>query len=74
MIDHPSIKIGADGDVHIDLDSLREFAESDSHELDAVLARLIVVAYEFGVQAGIEQASKANLQAQMLLHCTGGNA
>jgi hypothetical protein len=53
---------------------LREFAESDSQELDAVLARLIVVAYEFGVQAGIEQASKANLQAQMLLHCTGGNA
>lgn len=74
MFDHPSIKIAANGDVHIDLDSLRQFAESDSQELDAVLARLMVVAYEFGVQAGIEEASKANLQAQMLLHCTGGTA
>lgn len=74
MIDHPSISIGKDGEVQIDLDSLREFAESDSQELDAVLARLIVVAYEFGFQAGIAEASKANLQAQMLLHCTGGSA
>lgn len=74
MIDHPSIKVGKDGEVHIDLDSLREFAESDSQELDAVLARLMVVSYEFGFQAGIAEASKANLQAQMLLHCTGGTA
>lgn len=74
MIDHPSISIGKDGEVQIDLDSLREFAESDSQELDAVLARLIVVAYEFGFQAGIAEASKANLQAQVLLHCTGGTA
>lgn len=74
MIDHPSITVGKDGEVQIDLDSLREFAESDSQELDAVLARLIVVAYEFGFQAGIAEASKANLQAQVLLHCTGGTA
>ena len=74
MIDHPSIKVNEKGEVHIDLDSLRQFAESDSQELDAVLARLIVVAYEFGFQAGIQEASKANLQAQVLLHCTGGTA
>jgi hypothetical protein len=74
MIDHPSITIGKDGEVQINLDSLREFAESESQELDAVLARLIIVAYEFGVQAGIAEASKANLQAQVLMHCTGGNA
>lgn len=74
MIDHPAITIGDDGEPHIDLDALREFADSDSQEIDAVLARMILIAYEFGFQMGIEEATKANLHAQMLLHCTGGNA
>ena len=74
MIDHPAITIGKDGVPQIDLDARKQFAESDSQELDAVLARMILIAYEFGFQMGIEEASQANMRAQMLLHCTGGNA
>jgi hypothetical protein len=74
MIDHPAITIGKEGVPEIDLDALKEFAESDSQELDAVLARLILIAYEAGFQVGIEEATRANMRAQMLLHCTGGNA
>jgi hypothetical protein len=33
-----------------------------------------LIAYEAGFQVGIEEATRANMRAQMLLHCTGGNA
>jgi hypothetical protein len=74
MIIHPAITIGKDGEPEIDLDLLKESANSDSQDLDSALARMILIAYEAGFQMGIAEASQANMRAQMLLHCTGGNA
>jgi hypothetical protein len=74
MLSHPAISIGADGEVAIDVEALITFAESDSEELDAVLARMILVSYKAGFQAGVDQVTEAAARTQMLMLHTGGNA
>jgi len=74
MLDHPAISIDPEGNVEIDVDALKELAESDSKELDAVLARMILISYEAGFHAGIQQVKEETLRTQMLLFHTGGNA
>jgi hypothetical protein len=71
---HPAITIGDGGEPQIDLDLLRQSADSSDQDLDAALARMMIIAYEVGFQVGIEEANQANMRAQLLLHCTGGSA
>jgi hypothetical protein len=74
VISHPAISIDAEGNVAIDVEALKQFAESDSEELDAVLARMILISYEAGFHAGVQQVTENDLRTQMLLLHTGGNA
>lgn len=71
---HPAITIGDDGELQIDLALLKQSADSSDQDLDAVLARMMIIAYEIGLQVGVNEANEANIRAQVLLHCTGGNA
>lgn len=74
MIVHPAFGFTEGGEAEIDMTIIRKMVASGFNDVDTALARLILVSYEYGVQVGIEEASQANLNAQILMNCTGGNA
>jgi hypothetical protein len=48
--------------------------ESGRRDPEALLAHACLEAYEQGFEDGVHEAQQASMRAQILLHCTAGNA
>lgn len=77
MLFHHIVSKKSDGNLEIDMDVVRQMAQAfDQGTLsdECLIAKIILTAFNSGIEQGIEESEERQRQTIMLLSCTAGSA